>query len=141
MKRAGKVHFLVVAGIVGIIVVVALLFSGQQSPMTAADEFMRALAKGDIDKLVAMSYTSQPKDKLREDWDFAVNKAGKYYQFMYKLKYMKQNDPNNAVVAMDLEKRSVGYAENFQLSMIKDGGEWKVDVRSISRNMVPALPR
>jgi hypothetical protein len=141
MKRAGKVHFLVVAGIVGIVVVVALLLSGQKSPMTAADEFMRALAKGDVDTLVAMSYTSQPKDELREDWDFAVNKAGKYYQFMYKLKYMKQNDPNNAVVAMDLEKRSVGYAENFQLSMVKDAGEWKVDVRSISRNMFPALPR
>jgi len=144
MKRAGKAHWLVIAGLASLVVVAALFAFGRDSAGDAAHDFMSALAKGDVDKLTELSYyPGASKDELKKKWDFTVHKAGKYYRFLGRIVNVTQTDNENAAAVMQITRNADGggYEEKFQLPLVKEGDEWKVDVRAISRSMYPGLPR
>lgn len=144
MKQAGKAHWLVIAGIASILVVVGLFLFAQDSAGDTAHRFMTALAKGDVETLTELSYYPEgSKEELKEKWDFAVNKAGKHFLFFGRIVNVSQSAPDTAAATMQITKnpQAGGYEEKFQLPLVKEGGDWKVDVRTISRTMYPALPR
>ncbi len=145
MKRAGRVHWLVIVGVAGVLMLVGLFAMSTGSPTATAADFMLALAKGDANKLTDLSYIgSSNRDQLHKDWDFAVNQAGKYYRFRYALKDEHLQSDSQASVRMEVERNygSQGsYPEPFELPLRKENGKWKVVVQGISHEMYPALPR
>lgn len=140
-KQAGKASPLVIVSMISLVVIVVLYFVSGSSPKTVTDEFMVALAKGETDKLVKLSYIegSDPT-KLREAWDFSTQVAAPYYRFIYRVAGATQADDNSASVTVYLN-RGAGSEEKFAIELIKIAGEWKVDVSQINRSMYPALPR
>ena len=81
---------------------------------------------------------------MRRQWDFAVNTAGRYYRFTWDVLGAEQIDDNTGYVRLHVQRNvdsGGSYDENFQLKMVRVGGEWKVAVREISREMFPGLPR
>lgn len=145
MKQAGKVHWIVVIGIAGVLAIVVLMFFSREAPESVASKFMSALAMGDSERLTELSYfPNQSKEELKKQWDFSTKVAGKNYLFVWKIKYAKQADDKTASVALDFTRNaasSMSYPENFQLPLVNDNGRWLVDVRSLSREMYPAMPR
>lgn len=136
---------MVLAGIVGAIAIISLLFFSKQGPEAVASEFMHALAKGDVDRLVELSYySSGSKEQLRRKWEFSTQVAGKHLPFTFKIKHTKIADERTASVNMDYIKNTrdpSAYEEAYSLPMVKENGRWLVDVASISRTMYPALPK
>ncbi|AIE86150.1 hypothetical protein [Fimbriimonas ginsengisoli] len=126
-------------------IVIAVFFFGRESLTTVGARFMNALAHGDVDTLTKMSYVgNKPPEEMRKDWEFAVNTAGKYYNFSWKITSSAQADATNASIRLQVIRNLTNpgsYEENYQLPLIKVGDEWKVDVRGINREMYPALPR
>lgn len=144
MKQAGKAHWLIVAGIASLLVVLGLFFFGKDNAALTASEFMKALGKGDVDKLVALSYyEGGDRQTLREKWDFAVHRAGPHYIFAWRIAGIQKSDPENAAAVLMVTRNADqgGYEEKFQLPLVQKGGDWKVDVRAINRLLYPALPR
>jgi hypothetical protein len=145
MKRAGKVHWMVVIGLMGVLAIIVLLTMSKENPETVASKFLSALAIGDDEKLTELSYyPNGSKDELKRQWQFATKVAAKNYMFFWKIKFTTVADADTASVALEYTRNSLSpasYGENFQLPMVRDKGRWLVDVRSISREMYPALPR
>lgn len=145
MKRSGKLHWMMAVGLLGVIVIVGLLFFKREGPETVASKFLTALTTRDAAKLTELSYyPGSSKEELRKQWDFATQVAGRDYQFVWKIKFAKMADENTATVALEFTRDAVNpmsYGENFQLPMVREDGQWLVDVRSLSKVMYPALPR
>ena len=122
-----------------------VILMGRQSVTTVVAKFMSALAKHDVDTLTNMTYLNgRDKEEVRKKWDFAVNKAGKHYLFLWKITSSKNVDENNASVTLLMMRnaRNVSsYEEKFDIPVVKENGEWKVDVSAISRDVFPALPQ
>ena len=145
-KQAGR------ASVLTILVVAAVLLGGivmlfarvGDSPETAAQNFMTALAKGDLDSLTKLSFLeNQTPEQIRKQWDFAENTAGKYYRFTYAISGSSQPDPTDATVSMQFEKNAgdpAAYPEAVTIPLVKVGQEWKVDVAAMDRTLFPALP-
>ena len=106
---------------------------------------MTALSKGDVDTLTKMSLLGDKTEpEMHKEWEFAVNTAGKHYRFFWRITSELVSDENSGSVRMQISRNIDSpsmYEEAFQLPMQKVNGEWKVDVRGISREMFPALPR
>lgn len=149
MKRSGRAHWLIVLGLVGLAVVLALfLFSGE-SPTTVANQFMIALANGDADELTRLTYYKGDKERLREKWKYATTVVAPHYRFAWATRSYVQNGPDQVTVKMEVARDSgdpkrpnpASYPENFEMRLFKEGGRWKVDVGSMARNVYPGLPR
>ncbi len=143
MKLFGKVHWLVATGIVGILVLAVILLTGGESPQVRGSAFMSALARGDAKKLAELSYVEGvSQDKLLADWEEAVGRA-KYYRFLWRPLSMVQQDSEQAAMRMYLVRNPgpAAYEENFQISLKKVDGQWKVQPNSLSREAYPFLPR
>ena len=150
MRNSGRVNFLTLGlGTMVVLVIVAFAFA-REGLDSVGVRFMDALARHDVDQLVEMSYigTSDPvkieerKKKLRSEWDFAVNTAGKHYAFVWKVvSYTKQNETSGAV-ALKVTRNvfNGGYEEKFELPREQENGKWKVVVSGVSRDLFPALP-
>lgn len=145
MNRSGRASWVLIAGLVGVGLVIAILFLGGESPTAAAGKFMTALSKGDVRTLTDLSYLSgENKDQIERQWDYAVNVAGPYYRFKYSIRSERIVDSNDAAVSLSVWRNyfsGISYDEKFELPMIKQEGKWLVDVRGINREMFPALPR
>ena len=144
MKQAGKAHWLTIAGILSVFVVAGLFFFGKDSAATTAGEFMSALAKGDVDTLTELSwFQGATKEQLKEKWRYSVKEVGPHYVFAWKINAVTRSGDDSAAARMQVIRNldAGGYEENFQLPLVKDNGNWKVDVRSISRAMYPGLPK
>jgi hypothetical protein len=145
MMQSGRASLLSILAILAILMVVGLLAFTKESPNSVAGRFMAALQKGDVNTLTDMSYLgSDSKEDMRKQWDFAVNKAGRYYMMMFRVVGHNQPSPNTANVRMMVVRNADkpgAYEEAFALPLIKVGDDWKVDVKAISREMYPALPR
>lgn len=145
MNRAGRISIVGLLGLLGIIVFIAVLVSGRESLSSVGARFMGALAKGDVDELTKLSYLgTESQEDVRKQWEFACHTAGRYYNFTYQITSSLQADPTSGSVRMQVTKNATdpgSYAEGFQLPLVKVGDEWKVDVKGISREMYPALPR
>jgi hypothetical protein len=144
MRRAGRVSPLILLVILGVVVLVVVLFMGQESPSAAGSRFMSALAKGDPEALAKNSFVSgKSQEELLESWKFATGVAGKHYMFRWKISSSRVVDDRSATVRMQVEKNfgPGSYEENFDLPLEKVDGKWKVDAGGISREMYPGLPR
>ncbi len=143
MRQAGRAHWITIAGIVGVLALVILVLFKRESPTTVANRFLIALAKGNVDDLVELSYYTGDRAKLREQWTYATQVAGPYYSFRWTVVTAKEADENTASVKTFFE-RNYGYGsypENLDIPLLKKDGKWLVDVRSLYRGMYPAMPR
>jgi hypothetical protein len=126
------------------ILALGYIFS-QESLNTVASRFMSALATGDVNTLSENSYLgTESKDEIHKQWDYAVNDVAKYYRFTWRITGSMQQSEDSGAVRLSVAKNADGpgaYEENFALPVIKVNGKWLVDVRNISRDMYPALPR
>lgn len=144
MKRAGRAHWLTIAGILSVFVVAGLFFFGKDAATTTAADFMSALAKGDVETLTELSlFPGATKEELKEKWRYTVKEVGPHYFFAWNIVAVTRSDENNAAARMKVIRNldRGGYEENIQLPMVKENGEWKVDVRAINRALYPGLPR
>ena len=144
MKQAGKAHWLTIAGILSIFVVAGLFFFAKDPVGETANDFMVALAKGDIDTLTELSsFQGATKEQLKEKWRFTIEEVAPHYMFAWKILSVARSDENTAAARMMVRRNADrgGFDETFQLPLVKENGEWKVDVRSISRAMYPGLPQ
>jgi hypothetical protein len=144
MNRKGRVSWLALFCIFAALVFVAVVFASKESLSSVGGRFMTALAKGDVDTLTKMTYLgTESQEDIRSQWDFAVNHAGKYYNFFYHVTGAGMADEKSGAVHLSVTRNADqpgSFEENYQLPMVKVGDEWKVDVKSISREMYPALP-
>lgn len=145
MNRYGRVNLLAIFCVVALIVFVGVVFASKESLSSIGGRFMTALTKGDVDTLTKMTYLgTESPEQIRKKWDEAVNVAGRYYNFTYKVTAADTADANTGSVRLSIVRNANqpgSYEENFALPMIKVGDEWKVDVRSISHEMYPDIPR
>lgn len=146
MNQSGRVSLVSLLAVVAVVLLVIVVAFGQESLSTVGARFMGALARHDVDALTEMSYMGDnvSKEDIRKKWDFAVNTAGKYYRFQWKIVGTLQANDREGSVRMQVTRNSDnpgGYEENYQLPMMKIGDKWKVYVPGISREMFPGLPR
>lgn len=145
-KRAGRVSPLVILGIAGLIGMIGvLLFTrGGGSPAQRVHEFFAALDRGDIDAIMETStFGDVPEAELREKWQQCVDRA-EYYIFAMQIKATSFSTPDEATVAVEMFQNAGNPnagSKRFQVPVIKVDGEWKVDARSLTRSIYPALPR
>lgn len=143
MKRSGKTHIVVILGILGIIVTIALVFFSGESPQTKASKFMTALATANADELAQYSYDeTRTEEELKVAWEQSL-KDSKYYRFAWKPDAAVLTNDTLATVKLIVVRNpgAQSYDENFEIELRKFDGEWKVVVPSISRELYPWLPR
>lgn len=141
MKQSGRASILVIVAALCALGITGLLLFSSPSPKQVANEFMIALAKGDVDGLLRLGYLGNDTEKeAREKWEFATKVAGPYFRFKWTIGGMSQPDPESASVEIMLDT-GTGSAEKFEMALLRIDGQWRVDVREINRSMYPGLPR
>lgn len=144
MKRSGRASIVVVLTVALVAVVVGLFLLGGESPSGVAGKFLTALAKGDAKTLADLSYMEGlSSEQVEQKWK-ATHEASKYWVFQFLVKDTKEQDSGNSTVVLEWVKNASSggaYPEKFELPMTKRDGKWKVDVRGMSREMYPSLPR
>lgn len=144
MKRSGRASLVIVILVALVAAVVVLFIMAGDSPSGVAGRFLTALAKGDTKTLTELTYMEgKTPDQIKEAWD-QTKAVTKYWQFQWKIQDSKDQDADNATVVLAWTKNSSSpssYEEKYELPLLKRDGKWKVDVRGISREMYPALPR
>jgi hypothetical protein len=144
MRQAGRAHWTVVATAAVAALVAALVASSRESPQTAADRFLTALAKADAETLADLSYFDPPRqrDAVLGAWKDTLRRA-EYFRFMWRIQGTTMLPGDRATVVLEFVRDAgtrFAYEENFSLDMVQHEGKWKVDVKAISREMYPALP-
>lgn len=143
--RVRRVNWIIVALLLVVGAILIVILTSGESPSTAAVSFMRALGKGDVKALADRSYFNpeRSRDDIEKDWQKTID-LGKYYRFIWRVDSDTRPTPDRATVKMtvmrDVDKGSA-YDEPFSLDLIRQNGKWLVDVRSISRQLYPFLPR
>lgn len=152
MRTAGRVNLLALGVITMVALMIAAFVFAREEPGSVGAQFMSALAKHDVEKLVDLSYTggstpeevSKTKEKLKKEWDFAVNTAGKYYTFAWRITASTKASDSHASVTCQVQRNVItgsSYDEKYELPLEMEGGKWKVDVKGINAEMFPGLPR
>lgn len=125
---------------VGLLIIIGLLFGPRETPMSVANEFMDALARGDSKRLTELSYIGHgTAEELEKKWDFTVKVPGKYYRFTWQVRGETIESDTVATVKVDIDKGS-GFADPMSIPLIKQDGKWKVDSYGLSRAIYPGLP-
>lgn len=144
-RRAGRIPWITLFLVAVVLAVAAGFVFAQRSPATVGSEFMDALARGDVGKLTDLSKIGDdPKEEVRKKWDFAVNKAGPYYRFLWTVAGAEETKADQALVRVKVQRNVANggsYDENYQLPLVKTNDGWKVEVGGINREMFPGLPR
>jgi len=145
MKRNGRANLLLILAAVGIVAILGLLLFSKGTPSQAASEFLVALAKGDVKKLTDLSFMDgDTPEEIEKKWTYTTQVVGPHYRFVWKMVGESVVDPQTASVRLQFVRNALSpsaYEENFALPMVNKDGKWKVDVRAISREMYPGLPR
>ena len=143
--QSGRINIGLLIVIVCIAILSLVYVFSQESLNTVASRFMSALSTGDVNALTENSYVgTESKDEIHKQWDYAVNDVAKYYRFTWRITGSMQQSEDSGAVRLSVAKNADSpgaYEENFALPVIKVNGKWLVDVRNISRDMYPALPR
>ena len=128
--------------------VLALIFIvavAGESPSTTGAKFMSALAEGDVDKLVELSFLDGSSDEeLREKWEYTTKVVGPHYIFQFNIEDSNKQSDDKAVVRMELIRNygsNTAYPDRFELELMKIGDKWKISVASLDRAIYPGLPR
>src|SRR5438874_10528187 len=100
----GAVHLnlIVIFGVAGLIAIAILLAMNQSAPEGTAEEFMQALAKKDVKKLVDLSYMENPSAPLQQQWDDCVNNKAKTYVFLWVWEGSRRESSDEAVMRIHL---------------------------------------
>lgn len=144
MRQAGRVHWIVLLGIIGAVVVAvgffATFFFGS-SPEVQANRFLVSLAKGDKAGLMKYGASDMDPAELEKAWEVTLDR-GEYYRFAWKIQGSTKQSEDSAVVNILINKgmNNQSYDEPMSIPMIKKDGEWKVAVGELSRKMYPSLP-
>ena len=143
MNRSGRVN-LVLLGLVFIAVAAGLLFFiGGDTPASNAGRFLNALGTDDRKTLTDLSYMGdQSPAETRKQWDQTMDTT-RHFLFAWRIESDSEHG-NNGIVKIGFVKDPMSkgaFEEEFEIPMVKADGKWKVDVRQISRDMYPALPR
>lgn len=145
MRQSGKVSLVGLLAAVSVVVVVVLLLFSRETPTVAGTRFMVALESHDVDTLTKMSMMKGlSTEEIRKKWDFTVNKAERYYRFAWHIDGATQSSEKTASVRVKMVRDAdhpAAYEESQELPMVLDNGEWKVDVRAISREFFNCLPQ
>ena len=146
MKQSGRISPLALGSVVSVVLLfVLLLVFSRESPSSAGTRFMVALQHHDVDTLTKMSMMEGlSEEDIRKQWDFTMNTAEKYYQFAYTLAGSTQSSPTTASLKVQMyhdADRPGSYGELTEVPLVKVNGDWKVDVRGLSRDFYNCLPR
>lgn len=146
MKRAGRVSPLVILGVLGLIGMLGIVVftRGGTTPAQRVYEFFAALDRGDVDTLVKTSvFGDATPEEMRAKWAKTVERTENYI-FIMQIKETNFATAEEATVAVEMFQNAgnpnVG-SKRFQIPLVKTGGEWKVDAKSLTRSVYPALPR
>lgn len=142
LRVAGRIHWLTIAALAGIVLMVVVLMSGGNDAQSRASIFMSALSRGDAKVLAESTYVKgKSKEEILAGWEKTVEDA-KYFQFKYQLMGI-QTTGESAIVRMEVWRdiSPGGYPEPFQLDLTKADGDWKVRGNGLNREMYPFLPR
>jgi hypothetical protein len=144
MRLSGR-NLLILAVVVVAILFSLVLFTARDSPESVAMTFMSALAKGDDKTLTSLtSRGAGTKATIAKEWEFATKVAAPHYLFIWRITNAVITGPNDASIDLAVVRNasSAGaYEENYTLPMVKENGEWRIDVRGINSEMYPGLPR
>lgn len=144
MKRSGRTSIVVIITVVLVAAVVGLFLMAGESPNGVGVKFLTALANGNSKTLAELSYMDgNTPEQIEEKWK-QTHEISKYWLFAYKVMGTTIQDDKTATIRLDWVKNAASpsaYGEKYELPMVKVDGKWKVDVRAISREMYPALPR
>ena len=145
MKQSGRISLVLLASIVSVVVVAGILIFSRESMSSVGQRFIEALYAKDVDTLTKMTMMSEtPTESIHKQWDHAVNVAGKYYMFAYKIEGATQSGPNSGSVKIQIVKdvdKPTAFPEHVEIPMVKVGDEWKVDIRNMDHELYPGLPR
>jgi hypothetical protein len=145
MKQAGGVRLWVIVACVLLLGIIGLAVSAGPSATSTAEDFMRALQAGDVDRLTELSYVPAGHEaEIRKQWDFCVHKATPYYNFLWNVTFAKQISDDEYVVSLKVIKNATSpsaYDEPFEMPLERVGRGWKVDVYRLSSKFYPGLPR
>lgn len=142
-RAAIRVNPIIVIGVIGLIAIPIIMLMIGQSPEAAARDFMNALTKHDVQRLTQMSYLPDADPPLEQQWKLAFERAPNYV-FGWQMEGSDKLGPDQAVVKiLVIELRGPQLHENptVNMPMVRRDGEWKVDLRSLTREFFPALPR
>ncbi|MBC8064912.1 MAG: DUF4878 domain-containing protein [Chlorobia bacterium] len=144
MKRSGRASLVVVIMAALVAAVAGLFLLAGESPTAVTGKFLTALAKGDAKTLASLSFMDGlPEAEIEKKWQ-ETHDASKFWTFAYQIQDSNEQDANTATVRLQWIKNAMSgsaYEEKYELPLLKVGGKWKVDVRGISREMYPSLPR
>lgn len=152
MRIRGGVNFLLLGCVLMAVLVIGAFAFAKEEPSSVAAQFMSALAKHDANRLTELSYIGKTepaeieaaREKLKKDWDFCVNTAGKYYTFAWRISASSKSTPTSATVTLQVSRNVANggaYDEKYELPMEQEGGKWRVVASGISSDMFPGLPR
>lgn len=146
MKRPGKANLIVVLGILCAVLLLGAVFllQGQDSPAGAVNRFLTAIGNADVDGILANStFGGEPDDVVRKKWEATLHRT-EYFRFSWRIKRTVLPTDDEAVVGVEVFK-NFGLPnvtqETVQVEVTKENGGWKVDAKSLSRDLFPALPR
>ena len=104
---------------------------------------MSALAKGDVDRLTALSIVQDKSpDQIGKEWKETIDNS-KGFSFYWDITAVHQ-EQTSATVRLDIIQdlgSPAAYPKHYELQLVKVGNEWKVDVPQIARDMYPFLPQ
>jgi len=144
-RRAGRVNFLAVLGILGILIIGVFFVIGGESASSVASRFFTALARGDAKALANVSYMpGLAPAEIEKKWEYTTQVVAPHYPFRWEVVNESRADETNAAVTIKMWKNfgdSGSYDERFGVPMVRQDGKWLVDVRGIPRKMFPGLPR
>lgn len=144
MKRSGRASLVVVVAVALVAAVVVLFMMAGESPSGVASKFLTSLAKGDLKTVSELSYMEGlSQEQIRQKWDETYS-VTKHWLFAFAIADSSEQDERNATVRLKWVKSAMNpsaYEEKYELPLIKVDGKWKVDVRGMSREMYPSLPR
>jgi hypothetical protein len=142
-KTSGRIHWMFAVGAVGIVLVAVILLSTGGTPTSAGIRFLNALGSGDVNTLVeAGRIAEKSAEEEKEAWEFTLDVA-QHYRFKYAVLGELNPSPDRATLRLNVWRNHgpASYEEPFDLPMVKEDGKWLVDVKAMSREMFPALPR
>lgn len=145
MRTAGRGNWILISLVSITLVIVGLVAFSGESATAASDRFLVALAKGDAETLTDMSYFTpeRPREEVLKEWKKTLDIA-RYYRFAWMTKSSSSPGPGRAAVKLEFTRDATqgsAYSEGFSIDLVQVKGKWLVDVRSLSREMYPALPR
>lgn len=143
-NRGGiRINVVVVAGVLGLLAMLFLVFAGTQSPEAAAQQFMESLATKDVDRLVELSYLEGADPPLREQWDRCVNHAARNFVFMWQFlgsERVSEDEYVIKVVLMVFRGPMGAEGDVVNLPLKRINGQWKVVLNGLDRSFFPYLP-